>query len=229
MANHNPDEYYNRPEVSNSDLTELKNLLHPRMQFGDKQAAFRFGTLVDAIITEPARVNYYRFTVDDVQYTEEEFYHARQMHAALRSEAKRDPFLAKVLELADTQRFMVNKQQRFEYGGFPFHLDTRCKWDWFLSDFNFGGDLKTTFASSQKQFEDAVDFFDWDRSRAWYMDIAHSNRDFIYAISKKNGCVFKKFINRDDEIYKRGRDKYEELAFQYWCLKIDFVNGGTEK
>ena len=47
---HNPDEYYNRREVSNSDLTELKNLLHPRQQFGDKDAAFRFGSLVDAII-----------------------------------------------------------------------------------------------------------------------------------------------------------------------------------
>ena len=63
---HNPDTYYNRSEVSNSDLTELKNILHPRMQFGDKEAAFRFGSLVDAIITEPARVDYYRLTVDDV-------------------------------------------------------------------------------------------------------------------------------------------------------------------
>ena len=47
---HNPDaivpqdaslreEYYNRSEVSNSDLTELKNILHPRLQFGDKEAA----------------------------------------------------------------------------------------------------------------------------------------------------------------------------------------------
>ena len=55
--NHNPDEYYNRTEVSNSDLTALRDLLHPRMQFGDREAAFRFGTLVDAIITEPTRVN----------------------------------------------------------------------------------------------------------------------------------------------------------------------------
>ena len=47
----NPDEYYQRSEVSNSDLTELKNLLHPHMQFGDKEAAFRFGSIVDAIIT----------------------------------------------------------------------------------------------------------------------------------------------------------------------------------
>lgn len=218
--NHNPDEYYNRSEVSNSDLTELKNLLHPRLQFGDKEAAFRFGTLVDAVITEPERVNFYRFTVDDVQYTEDEFRHAQEMHKSLRMEARKDHFLAKVLEIAETQRFMVNKQQQFEYGGLPFTLDTRCKWDWFLPVMNFGGDLKTTFAASQKEFDEAVDFFDWDRSRAWYMDIAGSDRDFIYAISKRNGCVFKKFINRGDEIYNRGKDKYEELAFQYWCLNL---------
>ena len=218
--NHNPDEYYNRSEVSNSDLTELKNLRHPRMQFGDKEAAFRFGTLVDAIITEPDRVNYYRFTVDDVQYTEDEFRHAQEMFKSLRMEARHDQFLAKVLEIAETQRFMVNKQQQFEYGGLQFTLDTRCKWDWFLPVMNFGGDLKTTFAASQKEFDEAVDFFDWDRSRAWYMDIAGSDRDFIYAISKRNGCVFKKFINRGDEIYNRGKDKYEELAFQYWCLNL---------
>lgn len=210
--------YYSRPEVSNSDLTQLKNLLHPRLQYGDREEAFRFGSLVDALVTEPNRVNRYRFTVDDVQYTEEEFEHATQMLRSLRSEARRDAFLAKVLETADTQRCMFNKNQHFQYGGFSFSLDTRCKWDWFLTPYGFGGDLKTTFASTQKEFDEAVDFFDWDRSRAWYMDIARSDRDFIYGISKKNGCVFKKFINRDDAIYKRGREKYEELAFQYWCL-----------
>lgn len=210
--------YYSRKEVSNSDLTQLKNLLHPRLQYGDREAAFRFGSLVDALVTEPFRVNRYRFTVDDVQYSEDEFEHATQMLRALRSEARRDAFLAKVLETADTQRCMFNKRQQFQYGGFSFSLDTRCKWDWFLTPYGFGGDLKTTFASTQKEFDEAVDFFDWDRSRAWYMDIARSDRDFIYGISKKNGRVFKKFINRDDAIYKRGREKYEELAFQYWCL-----------
>lgn len=216
----NPDAYYSRSEVSNSDLTELKNMLHPRMQYGDKEAAFRFGSLVDAIITEPDRVNYYRYTVDDVRYTEDEFALAREMFLSLRMESKKDGFLASVLKNAETQRFMVNKNQPFEYGSFPFTLDTRCKWDWFLTDAGFGGDLKSTFASSQKQFEEAVDFFDWDRSRAWYMDIAGSDRDFIYAISKKNCQVFKKFITRGDSTYRRGRDKYEELAFQYWCLNL---------
>lgn len=214
----NPDNYYNRSEVSNSDLTTLKNLLHPRMQFGNKEAAFRFGSLVDAIITEPARVDYINLTIDDVPYSEDEFLHAREMHKSLRMEARHDTFLAKVLECAETQRFMVNQSQPFTYGGFPFELATRCKWDWWLQPFHFGGDLKTTFATSQKQFDEAVDFFDWDRSRAWYMDIADSDKDFIYAISKKNFCIFKKFITRGDAIYTRGREKYEELAFHYWCL-----------
>lgn len=216
--NHNPDEYYNRSEVSNSDLTALKEELHPRMQFGNKEEAFRFGTLVDAMITEPERVDYYGLTVDDIQYTDEEFRHAYDMLSSLRREAKSDMFLFNVLGYANTQRVMINKQQKFTYYEFDFHLDTRCKWDWFFDKIGFGGDLKTTFASSQKEFEEAVDFFDWDRSRAWYMDIAGSNRDFIYAISKKNSKVFHKFITRDDEIYKRGREKYEALAFQWWLL-----------
>lgn len=214
------DEYYERAEVSNSDLTELKDILHPRAQLGDREAAFRFGSLVDAIITEPGRVNYYRLTVDGIQYDEEEFRRAREMQRALRLEAKRDSFLAHVLTAARTQCCMVNPSQEFEYADFRFSLPTRCKWDWWLPRLNFGGDLKTTFAATQTEFDEAVDYFDWDRSRAWYMDIAHSSRDFIYAISKKNFLVFKKFIERDDHTYTRGREKYEELAFQYWCLNL---------
>lgn len=216
----NPDKYYDRPEVSNSDLTELKDILHPHAQYGDREEAFRFGSLVDALVTDPSRVNFYSLTVDDTQYTEDEFLHAREMQRALRAEARRDPFLAKVLQLSDTQRCMTVHGRRFSYGGFPFTLDTRCKWDWFLTAFGFGGDLKTTFARTQQQFDEAVDFFDWDRSRAWYMDIARSDRDFIYAVSKHNCRVFKRFINRGDPTYCRGRDKYEELAFQYWCFNI---------
>jgi hypothetical protein len=213
----NPDSYYQRPEVSNSDLTELKNLLHPRLQYGDREQAFRFGSLVDAIITEPARVNHYERTVDGQAYTPEEFGRAMEMWRSLRAEARKDTFLALVLDQADTQRHMANRGQTFQYCQYRFRLDTRCKWDWWLPA-GFGGDLKTTFAESQRQFDEAVDFFDWDRSRAWYMDIAGSDRDFIYAISKKNFRVFKKFIRRDDPVYTRGREKYEELAFQYWCL-----------
>jgi len=218
-------DYYSRSEVSNSDLTTLKNLLHPRLMFGDREAIFRFGSLVDCLITEPHLANHYARTIasDPTPYTEEEWKHAKEMQLALYAEARHDSFLAKVLNTADTQTAMVNPAHQFEYSRFPFTLPTRCKWDWWLSYCGFGGDLKTTFASSQKEFDEAIDFFDWDRSRAWYMDIAGSNRDFIYAISKKNCKVFKHYIRRGDATYERGRAKYEELAFQYWCLNLEQV------
>lgn len=214
----NPDSYYLRTEVSNSDLTELKNYLYPRTQYGDKEKAFKFGTLVDALITENERVHYSKRMVDDVTYSREDFELGLAMREALRKEARKDEFLRAVLSNSDTQKFMVNKSQRFLYGNFEYTLDTRCKWDWWLPSFGFGGDLKTTFAESQKWFNEAIDFFDWDRSRAWYMDIAGSQQDFIYAISKKNLKIFKAFIRRDDDTYKRGKEKYDELAFKWWML-----------
>jgi hypothetical protein len=216
----NPDSYYLRTEVSNSDLTELKNYLYPRTQYGDKEKAFKFGTLVDALITENERVHYSKRMVDDVTYSREDFELGLAMREALRKEARKDEFLRAVLSNSDTQKFMVNKFQRFLYGNFEYTLDTRCKWDWWLPSFGFGGDLKTTFAESQNQFNEAIDFFDWDRSRAWYMDIAGSQQDFIYAISKKNLKIFKAFIRRDDDTYKRGKEKYDDLAFKWWQLMV---------
>ena len=216
----NPDSYYLRTEVSNSDLTELKNNLYPRTQYGDKEKAFKFGTLVDALITENERVHYSKRMVDDVTYSREDFELGLAIREALRKEARKDEFLRAVLSNSDTQKFMVNKSQRFLYGNFEYTLDTRCKWDWWLPSFGFGGDLKTTFAESQNQFNEAIDFFDWDRSRAWYMDIAGSQQDFIYAISKKNLKIFKAFIRRDDDTYKRGKEKYDDLAFKWWQLMV---------
>ena len=213
-------DYYNRKEVSNSTLTELKNLLYPQTFFGDKEKAFKFGSLIDAMITEPHRVDFYCMRVDDVQYLEEDFMLANEMRKSLLMEARKDTFLANVLKASDTQKVSIQKDQVFDYGGFEYTLDTRCKWDWFLSAVNFGGDLKSTASTTQKQFEDAMDFFDWDRSRAWYMDIVGSNQDFIYAISKKNCKVFKYFIKRGDKTYLRGKAKYDELAFKYWQLII---------
>lgn len=213
------DSYYSRGEVSNSDLTGLKELLWPRLQFGNREEAFRFGSLVDAIVTEPDRVNYYRRTVDNEQYSEDEFLHAQEMHKALRIEARSDRFLAHVLECSETQRVSVRHNQEFEYCDFPFTLDTRCKWDWWLG--SFGGDLKTTAAATEAEFRNCVDHFDWDRSRAWYMDIENTDRDFIYAISKKNCRVFKLKIERGDSTYNRGREKYGELAFWWWCLNLN--------
>lgn len=211
--------YYTRSEVSNSDLTSLKNLLHPVAISEDAlQAAFRMGTLVDALVTEPVTVDRYARKAGKVQYTEDEFRHGEEMYRALRTAARKDAFLEFVLREAATQCAMVCDSRPFLYAEFAFSLPVRCKWDWYLTAYGFGGDLKTTAAASQKEFEEAYEFLDIDRSRAWYMDIAGSGRDFVYAISKRNCGVFKVFTERGDGRYTRGREKYEELAFKWWTL-----------
>lgn len=219
------DPYYSRSEVSNSDLTSLKYMLHPELDFvkgKDRTKAFRLGTLVDALVTEPTKANHFRKTVDDEKYTDEEWKWGKAQLEKLRKAAKKDPFLAHVLSCADGQKWFVNPCQHFDVGSYSFDLPTRCKFDWWLG--SFGGDLKTTTATSQDQFENAIDFFDWDRSRAWYMDLTHSinpvmgNQDFIYAVSKTANKIFFKKIIRGDETYERGREKYLELAFKYWLF-----------
>ena len=219
------DAYYSRSEVSNSDLTSLKLQLHPQLDFvkpKDKKKAFHLGTLVDGLVTEPKNCNHFRYLVGDEKYTKEEWEWGKKQLEKLRKAAAKDQFLAFVLANAVGQKVFSNQSQHFDVGCYSFSLPTRCKFDWHLG--LFGGDLKTVTATTQDQFEAAVDFFDWDRSRAFYMDLTHSldprlgNQDFIYAVSKTTNKVFFKKIIRDDETYLRGKEKYLELAFKYWLF-----------
>ena len=219
------DAYYSRSEVSNSDLTSLKLQLHPQLDFvkpKDKKKAFHLGTLVDGLVTEPKNCNHFRYTVGDEKYTKDEWEWGKKQLDKIRKASAKDPFLAYVLANAVGQKVFVNPCQHFDLGCYSFSLATRCKFDWHLG--LFGGDLKTVTASTQDQFEAAVNFFDWDRSRAFYMDLTHSidprfgNQDFIYGVSKTTNKVFYKKIVRGDETYLRGKEKYEELAFKYWLF-----------
>lgn len=209
------DPYFDRNEVSNSDLSWLKNYWEPQMDMDEvvKQKAYKFGTLLDAIITEPFKVDFFKFQVDGVQYSEEDFEKVAQMKKAF----FKHPLAANILKQSDTQKVMSEKR-KFQFDEVEFELNTRCKWDLWMPNLGWGGDLKTTTATTQKQFEEAVRFFDYDRQRAWYMDIAGSNQDILIAVSKVNYKVFTVPIRRDDELYKSGKQKYNELAFKWWVL-----------
>jgi hypothetical protein len=225
MENKPFDPYYSRSEVSNSDLTSLKYQLHPQLNFikdKDRQKAFRMGSLVDGLVTEPKTCNHFRLTVGEEQYTKEEWEWGKKMLNALRKQANKDKFLDYVLKNAETQKAFINPSQHFDVGCYSFDLPTRCRFDWWLG--TFGGDLKTTSATSYDQFLSEVDFVEWNRSRAWYMDLTKSinpmygNQDFIYAVSKKNFKVFFLKIIRGDEVYLRGKELYEDLAFKMYLF-----------
>ena len=207
------DPYYGRPEISNSDLSWLKKQLYP-VDFPDPTAAYKFGTLIDCMITEPEKVNYTLLQCSDEQYTKEDFDIANEMRKAF----LKDDFCRHLVENSTPQKVMVKENQPFECDGFEYLLNVRCKWDIWLDQFGWGGDIKSTTATTQKQFIDAIYHFDYDRQRAFYMFIAGSKQDILIGISKKNFKVFKVPIKRSDEMFLSGLEKVQELTFKWWQM-----------
>lgn len=207
------DPYYLRSECSNSDLSELNKLLRPEIYDFDYQEALRFGTLVDALITEMHKVNVYKRTVDDTIYLQSDFELARQMKAAF----YRDPVCAAFAKISEFQKVSVGKVQ-YEWGSFKFWLDMRAKWDGWMPLLNHGYDIKTTTATTLQQFEDACEYFHYYRSRAFYMALENSKSDMLIGISKINQKIFKIPIVRGDKKWQKGYDQAAELGFSFWHL-----------
>lgn len=205
-------DYYRRPEVSNSDLSWLKQQLWPR-EMPDPTNAYRFGSLIDAMLTEPEKVDYFNYLVGNVRYSKEDFELALRMKEAF----YRDPVAFQLLSVSSGQVEMT-KRADLRFSDISFNLPVRCKWDLWANILHHGGDIKSTTATSQSEFEAAAEYFDYDRQRAWYMDIAGAEKDILIGISKKNQKIFKIFITKESEFYKRGKEKYQELAFRWWLL-----------
>jgi len=214
------DTYYDRHEVSNSSLSWLKLMLFPR-EMPDPTQVYLFGNLVDAVITENGRVDYFRKTIDGNVVPNEWFERAEQMKRSFMA----DEMCRQLIHGAATQAVMVT-ERNFDFKGIEFSLPVRCKWDFFKDNLGFGGDIKSTAATTQAQFEAAIRYFDYDRQRAWYMDIARqlgykADKDVLIGISKTNFKVFKVFVNRQSPLYESGVDKYNFLAFRWWMLMSD--------
>jgi len=207
------DTYFLRKEVSNSDLTSLKNELSSKDIDGNIEKHYRFGSLLDIVITEPHRVNFYKQTIDDEKFDKIDFKKAEKMKNAV---LKDDYFRDFIRNTNDTefQKIFI-KKHKFNYLGILFELDCRCKFDIIKEKIKIGLDLKSTSSKSQKEFEASIQYFDYDRQAAWYMDLAEIDYFVIIGISKENFKVFKAFIKRDSEMYRSGLEKYSYLAFKY--------------
>lgn len=208
------DLYYSRPEVSNSDLSALDDYFKGADGADpNRENAYRLGGLIDAMITEPEKVNHYKLTFGDTVCTREEFELAKEMRKAF----MRDQFAVGLLKASVPQKVFAD-EVNLTYGDFPFSLRMRCKYDLWAPPGIIGGDLKSTTATTQQQFEDAVRHFSYDRQRAVYMTLSGAKKDVLIGVSKKNFKVFKIFIDRESELFKSGMEKFTDLAFKWWTL-----------
>lgn len=209
------DPYYNRSEVSNSDLSWIKKYWQMQDEIIDAEKAYRFGTLLDCMITEPQKVNHYKLTCAGQFYTNAEFELAEQMKRSF----YRDQLASHLARNSDFQKVSVRKDFPIHHRGVDFTLNVRCKWDLYAHHrVRLSGDIKSTTATTQKQFVDACDYFDYFRQRAWYMDIEGHEKDVIIGVSKVNLQVFKVAISKGDAYYQKGKAQYEQLAFRWWQM-----------
>ena len=188
----------------------------PQQQFIDLEKAYANGTLIDAMITEPHKVDFFKLTVagEDYQYSKDEFEAAKEMKKSF----LKDPFCSAFVKQCKFQHISYNPAFPINYGGFEFNIPAKCKWDLFRPDIDLSGDIKSTACTTQKQVEEALRYFQYDRSRAWYMDLEGRSNDILIFISKVNFKIFKVPIKRGDKIYKEGKEKYQQLAFKYWYM-----------
>lgn len=214
--------YYKLPQVSNSDLSALMIAFYCIVR-QNLDAAFAFGTLVDALLTDRNKVDFVtrRVTEDDgnvIQYDEEIFRLGQQLADNLH----KDPVVRGLID-ASTPQYIFARRLKFQYDGEEYEIDGRCKFDLFSRTFKIGTEFKTTSCTTEKSFIESIEHFDYDRAAAWYMDLARIDRMWIIGISKKNGKIFKFAIVRGDETYMRGLRKYSLWAYRWVTYCTSFV------
>jgi len=214
----NQDPYFGRSEVSNSDLHDLHKFLYGGDD-RDPTDAYRFGTLIDALVTEPEAIDFYKRTCHNEQYTAEEFATGIKMRDAFR----KDKISSQIIPLCTFQQ-VFNGPVKLKRGNFEFSIPMRCKYDLWMPPLKYGGDIKSTTATTQKQFMAACKFFHYDQQRAVYMTQSGANHDILIGISKVNFKVFKLFINRGDTFFNEGMEKFTDIAFKWYEL-IGETNG----
>lgn len=208
------EEYFSRPEISNSELGALESELSMDDQlFGDRKKAYRFGTLLDTMITSPGNYNYFKNSIGGITYEPEEISLAKSMRKAFYM----DSFCVTLLDISQTQLVAV-RDVEFQTATESFVLPMKCKFDFFVKILKQGYDLKSTVATSQQQFENVCERFNYDRQTAVYMTIANIDRMGIIGISKKNNKIFKKLIQRGDETFNKGYEKMLTLAYKYHLM-----------
>lgn len=205
-------EYHRLPQISNSTLSAFKRQLegHPPLNC---RHALDFGNLVDAMITETdLEVNEYMIKCDSLTAVDKSA--AMQMTAVFHN----DPRCSLIHEFSETQKIFFGRLS-FQHDYLNVSFETRCKVDFYMEHNSTIVDLKTTAAKSQKAFNAACDYFDYDRQAAFYLDTTGADTFVLIGISKnKPYNIYFKTIKRGDSDYRSGKLKYMNLMVKYELL-----------
>lgn len=206
-------DYFSHPYCSNSTLNALGQELgmFPEIK-GDREEAYRIGSLFDAVVTEPHKIDLIQNRILDTEYsfTKEEYKNALAMQKSLMNHPL---FLSFVMAGPDFQKEVY--EEDFEFNGFS--LSMRAKLDFYLN--GIVGDLKSTVATSQKGFNDSVELFGYHRQMWLYCKLTKAKRAVLFGVQKSRPHKVYVFqIQEGDSLWRKAEQEITVLAYKYYLM-----------
>jgi len=208
--------------VRNSDLNRFRAeilQLPPVPAFVNRY--LRFGTLVDALITEPARFDWSKLMLSHTSRYDDMNYYFSEQDAAL-AQRMRDAYLQHPLIStihAHGGKYDFTPQViRYCYENRFYLAKTGGEMDDYAGRLCIGVDIKCTAAKTLKEFMASFHKFNYGQQGSFYMDSMELHRYLFVGISRKAvdtstglPALFIVPLTRQSALYQEGKDSYS-----YW-------------
>ena len=206
--------YFLNPNLSNSKLTHFGQEvgLLPKWSDVEPTEAYRLGTLFDFVATDSSKIDRLnkRLITTPYSFTNEELERSERMYKSLSN----NTFYKQILLLKPIyQREIYN--DNFTLDG-KIYVPMKAKLDLFLIGVVI--DLKTTIATSQRQFEALCAEFGYFRQMILYMRMCGVKRSTIIGISKR--APYNVFVVHFDESHPMYRENYDMLCLLIFKCKL---------
>lgn len=210
--------------IRNSTLSGFRNFIEGTeidRKFLEKY--FRFGTLMDHLITEEEKVDLrqgkliVRTSYDEENY----FFNSNEVTLAqeMLDSFNANPLLSNIKKHGVKHEF--DNKFTFSFEGQTYEIPTQGELDLFVRIAKMGFDHKVTACATYREFYAKCLELYYDQQMAFYMDNMGIDRFVIAGGSKKskdkNGLpeYFIITIDRNHELYISGKKRYTYWAYQY--------------
>lgn len=189
--------YFNHHYISNSDLKHLRKMIDPKFEDpADLDEIFAFGTLVHAMILEPHKAD----------LNHKDYGLAMDMAKTFMA----DPMCVQLLHVHDLRR-----EHEF-YRNNVFGINARCKCDAESKALDLVFEFKGLSVASDREFEGAIDRFDYDQAVPWYLNVARRRKYLLVGGSKKAPKrLFKRIVDHQHPYYHSGMVKVDKAIKQF--------------
>lgn len=171
----------------------------------DENQAIKIGNLIDALITQPDRINMFSKLFAGHIFSNDEYELINKMHHSFLNfiHASGIDLLIKHSQ----KQCKYSKVMTYQESDLHIQAPMKCIYDIVTNDNTIGIDIKTTQATTKKAFINGLKYTDQDQSRYIYNSLSNLKNDYIIGISKIKpyNCFLVNTI--EEGFMKTGRNK----------------------